>query len=166
MTVAPEFEYYKNYVEMSYDDFSKDSLNEYKSRVACMFAYHMTDVLKEKYKLDGISNVQENLGNKVEGYTVVQAVCNVSKHYKDAKFYKTPGSPAEKINMDDVGANISFYTWSDGTEVSWGDGTSIISSNSGIYLNFRTEKYNILDSLTTVLAHWKTELRRFNLAAN
>jgi hypothetical protein len=154
-------EYFQNYVERSFEESINDVTDDYKARVACMFCFHMTDAMNYYYYKMNDKNLKKKLGQNIQGYCVVQAVCNASKHLIKTTLFKQTGGPEAEVSAGDIRVDSSFLLLENGSKILSEDGKSaLLLEDSGTYLNTDGRKYDVHEALKSVVDFWKEELER------
>ena len=151
-------EYFNRYVMRAFEDFKKNSTDDYLGRIACMWAFHMHEVFFE----EGSEKLKRQLGgskgeykkrvlNLVESFAVVETVCSVSKHV-NTQHERTPAS------VENVQPQIDHILLEDGGKLLLESGGAVLLESSGTYLTVGDEKVNLIGALESVIAFWQREL--------
>ena len=166
MTIISPQEHFNGYVMRSFKDFKRNPLDDYLARTACMHAFHMYEVyfkrgsVELRKELGGSKGVyKQRLQKEVEGFRVVETVCDVSKHVEACHYV---GDVAVPVSAGSVQSRKDFLRLENGGKLLLEDDGAMLLESSGTYLAVGDEQENIMSALEAVINHWKQEVDRLD----
>ncbi len=166
MTIKSPQEHFNDYVMRSFKDFKRNPLDDYLARTACMHAFHMYEVyfkrgsVELRKELGGSKGVyKQRLQKEVEGFRVVETVCDVSKHVETHHY---DGNVVVPVSAGNVQSRKDFLRLENGGKLLLEDGGAMLLESSGTYLAVGDEQENIMSALEAVINHWKQEVDRLD----